>query len=482
MTRAASILGGALVALLAAVLGYQAGGGGLVRAPIGSAGFPGTPATLAEVVARVNPAVVHVDIIEEARENPHEGVADAPALDLPRRGEGSGFVVDPDGYILTNHHLVPGPGRIRVRLADKRELHAVKIGSDPSTDLALLKVPAKGLPYVRLGDSDRLRVGDWVCAIGNPLEFDHTVTVGVVSSLGRKIFNQSFDDYIQTDAAINPGNSGGPLVNMRGEAVGINAAVSSEAQGIGFAVPVNVARAVLDQLRESGRVRRGWLGIQLHELDPDLARMIGLPEPKGALVMDVVEGAAAAAAGVRRWDVITSVGGRPIGDGDALVRTVSAIPPGTEVDVALVREGRTVAIRARLGERAPDEQEDGENAVVPVAPASVPPKHGDALGLAVANLPARARAELKVPPDRAGVVIKDVLGADPGADDLETGDIVVEVNRRPTPDVAAYRRVLASLRPGEPAWVFVYRPQPDAARGSSLSSFLTRLEVEEVRK
>ena len=482
MTRAASILGGALVALLAAVLGYQAGGGGLVRAPIGSAGFPGTPATLAEVVARVNPAVVHVDIIEEARENPHEGVADAPALDLPRRGEGSGFVVDPDGYILTNHHLVPGPGRIRVRLADKRELHAVKIGSDPSTDLALLKVPAKGLPYVRLGDSDRLRVGDWVCAIGNPLEFDHTVTVGVVSSLGRKIFNQSFDDYIQTDAAINPGNSGGPLVNMRGEAVGINAAVSSEAQGIGFAVPVNVARAVLDQLRESGRVRRGWLGIQLHELDPDLARMIGLPEPKGALVMDVVEGAAAAAAGVRRWDVITSVGGRPIGDGDALVRTVSAIPPGTEVDVVLVREGRPVAIRARLGERAPDEQEDGENAVPPVTPASVPPKQGDALGLAVANLPARARAELKVPPDRAGVVIKDVLGADPGADDLETGDIVVEVNRRPTPDVAAYRRVLASLRPGEPAWVFVYRPQPDAARGASLSSFLTRLEVEEVRK
>ena len=482
MTRAASILGGVLVALLAAVLGYQAGGGGLVRAPLAPAGFSGTPASLAEVVARVNPAVVHVDIIEEARENPHEGVADAPALDLPRRGEGSGFVVDPDGYILTNHHLVPGPGRIRVRLADKRELHAVKIGSDPSTDLALLKVPAKGLPYVRLGDSDRLRVGDWVCAIGNPLEFDHTVTVGVVSSLGRKIFNQSFDDYIQTDAAINPGNSGGPLVNVRGEAVGINAAVSSEAQGIGFAVPVNVARAVLDQLRESGRVRRGWLGIQLHELDPDLARMIGLPEPRGALVMDVVEGAAAAAAGVRRWDVITSVGGRPIGDGDALVRTVSAIPPGTEVDVVLVREGRPVAIRARLGERAPDEQEDGENAVAPVAPASVPPKQGDALGLAVANLPARARAELKVPPDRAGVVIKDVLGADPGADDLETGDIVVEVNRRPTPDVAAYRRVLASLRPGEPAWVFVYRPQPDAARGASLSSFLTRLEVEEVRK
>ena len=197
-------------------------------------------------MAQVNPAVVHVDVIEDATENPHEGVVDAPALDLPRRGEGSGFIVDPNGYILTNHHLVPGPGRIRVRLADRRELPARLVGSDPSTDLALLKLEARGLPIVRLGDSDRLRVGDWVCAIGNPLEFDHTVTVGVVSSLGRKIWNQSFDAYIQTDAAINPGNSGGPLVNRHGEAVGISAAVSSDAQGIGFAVPINVARAVLE--------------------------------------------------------------------------------------------------------------------------------------------------------------------------------------------------------------------------------------------
>ncbi len=179
----------------------------------------------------MNPAVVHVDVIEDATEDPHEGVVDAPALDLPRRGEGSGFVVDPNGYILTNHHLVPGPGRIRVRLADRRELPARLVGSDPSTDLALLKVEARGLPIVRLGDSDRLRVGDWVCAIGNPLEFDHTVTVGVVSSLGRKIWNQSFDAYIQTDAAINPGNSGGPLVNRHGEAVGISTAVSSDGAG-----------------------------------------------------------------------------------------------------------------------------------------------------------------------------------------------------------------------------------------------------------
>src|SRR5512140_742839 len=351
MTRAASLLGFALVAVLAAVLGFQAGGGGHLRAPQGPLGFAGAPPSLAEVVARVNPAVVHVDVIEDARTNVHQGIDDAPAVELPRRSEGSGFIVDASGYILTNHHLVPGNGRIRVRLADKRELHAVRVGSDPSTDIALLKVDAKGLPSVRLGDSARLQVGDWVCAIGNPLEFDHTVTVGVVSSLGRKIFNQSFDEYIQTDAAINPGNSGGPLVNLAGEAVGINAAVSSEAQGIGFAVPINVARGVLGELREHHRVQRGWLGIQLQELDPDLARMIGLREPRGALVMDVTQGGAAAAAGLRRWDVITSVSGAPIEDGDSLVRTISAQRPGSTVQLGVVRDGKPVTVAAKLAER-----------------------------------------------------------------------------------------------------------------------------------
>jgi len=467
MTRAASVLGFAFVAFLAGALGYLAGGGGRLAAPGSPPGFGGAPPSFAEVVARVNPAVVHVDVIEDARDDPHEGILDAPALDVPRRGEGSGFVVDPDGYILTNHHLVPGPGRVRVRFADKRELPARRVGSDANTDLALLKVEARGLPTVRLGDSDRLRVGDWVCAIGNPLEFDHTVTVGVVSSKGRKIFNQSFDAYIQTDAAINPGNSGGPLVNLEGEAVGISAAVSSEAEGIGFAVPVNVARAVLAQLRDQGRVRRGYLGIQLHELDPDLARMIGLGEPRGALVVDVVEGEPAAMAGLRRWDVITAVSGESIEDGDTLVRKISELRPGTEVKLGLVRDGRLVTVAARLGERGSDDEAPPSGA----RPAASPSRKGDALGLSVATLPAATRAELRMPRERLGVVIQDVLGADPGADLLEEGDLVVEVNRRATPDLAAYRRVVGSLTPGEPAWLYVFRPRQRTA-------FLTRIEVE----
>jgi serine protease Do len=467
MTRAASVLGVGLAALVAAALGYLAGGGGRVVSPASPPGFGGAPPSFAEVVARVNPAVVHVDVIEDARENPHEGILDAPPLDLPRRGEGSGFVIDPEGYILTNHHLVPGPGRIRVRLADKRELPARRVGSDPNTDLALLKVEAKGLPTVSLGDSDRLRVGDWVCAIGNPLEFDHSVTVGVVSSKGRKIFNQSFDAYIQTDAAINPGSSGGPLVDLSGEAVGISAAVSSDAQGIGFAVPVNVARAVLAELREHGQVRRGYLGILPHDLDPELARMIGLAEPRGALVVDVVEGEPAAAAGLRRWDVITAVSGSPIEDGDALVRTVSGLRPGTDVRLGVVRDGRPVTVAARLGERSFDDEAEPADE----KPAKAPPPKGDALGLSVAALPVAKRAELRVPRDRLGVVIHEVLGADPGTDVLEEGDLVVEVNRRPTPDVAAYRRALGALAPGEGAWLYVFRPRQK-------TSFLTRVEVE----
>jgi serine protease Do len=468
MTRATSVLGLALVAFLAGSLGYLAGGGGRVGAPVAPPGLGGAPPSFAEVVARVNPAVVHVDVIEDARENPHEGILDAPALDLPRRGEGSGFVVDPDGYILTNHHLVPGAGRVRVRFADKRELPARRVGSDANTDLALLKVEAKGLPTVPLGDSDRLRIGDWVCAIGNPLEFDHTVTVGVVSSKGRKIFNQSFDAYIQTDAAINPGNSGGPLVNVDGEAVGISAAISSEAEGIGFAVPVNVARAVLSQLRDQGRVRRGYLGIQLHELDPDLARIVGVREPRGALLVDVFDGEPAAAAGLKRWDVITSVSGEAVEDGDALVRTISALRPGTEVKLGVLRDGRPMTVPARLGERSP---EDGPPEEADPTPAGAPAKKGDALGLSVAALPAATRAELKVPRERVGVVIRDVLGADPGADVLEEGDLVVEVNRKATPDLAAYRKVVGALTPGEPAWLYVFRPREQ-------TGFLTRIEVE----
>jgi serine protease Do len=242
--------------------------------------------------------------------------------------------------------------------------------------------------------------------------------------------------------------------------------VSSEAQGIGFAVPINVARAVLGQLRDRGRVERGYLGIELHELDPDLARMIGLADSRGALVLDVLPGQPAAKAGLKRWDVIKSVSGEAVDDDDELVRTISALRPGTEVRLGVVRDGRTIALSARLEARSGEEEPEVQ---APAAP--LPARSGDALGLVVGNLPAATRAALRLPQDRVGVVVRDVLGADPGVDAIEEGDLVVEINRRPTPDVAAYRRVLAALDPGAPAWLYLYRPRPQQA-------FLTRVYVE----
>jgi serine protease Do len=472
MARAASILTLALVGFVAGSLGYLAGGGFRVVGPEAPPAFAGAPPSFAAVVEQVNSAVVHIDVIEDAGSVAPLAFDDGVVPGLPRRGEGSGFIVDSEGYILTNHHLVPGPARVRVRLADRRELAARRVGSDASTDLALLKVEAHGLPAVPLGDSDRVRVGDWVCAIGNPLEFDHTVTVGVVSSKGRKIFNESFDSYIQTDAAINPGSSGGPLVNLRGEAVGISAAISSEAQGIGFAIPSNVARAVLVQLREEGRVRRAYLGVQLHELDPDLAAMLGLGEPRGALVVDIPAGAAAEAAGLRRWDVITAVGEEPIADGDELVRTISALPPGREVRLSLLRDGKALTVTALLGERVGEAPPEPSQ----VRPAVSTPAEGDPLGLIVGNLGERTRAQLGLPRDRIGVVIRSILGVDAGTDLLEEGDLIVSVNRQATPDVTAYRDALGSLRPGESAWLYVHRP---TARPPG--SFVTRVEVEASR-
>jgi serine protease Do len=468
MTRGALGLALALATGVAALF-WALAGGGAPLALLGRDGGRGRTPSFAEIVDRINPAVVNVAVTELTRENPHEGIEDAPELDLPRRGAGSGFVVDPGGYILTNHHVVSGPARIRVRFADKREMPARLVGADPATDVALLKVSAENLPVVNLGDSDRLRVGEWVCAIGNPYSFDHTVTVGVVSSKGRKIFNLSFDSYIQTDAAINPGNSGGPLINAAGEAVGINAAVSSEGQGIGFAVPINIARSILDQLRTSGRVSRGYLGITLEELEPDLQKLIGFKEPKGALVLDVLEGGAGEAAGLKRYDVITAVADQPIDNGDALIRKVAALKPGSPVGLEVLRDGKPLSLTAQLRERGP---EQGEEAAKPSEPGPGLGESGDAIGLAVGELPARRRAELGIPASKAGVVVKDVLGLDPGLDELEHGDVVVEVNRKPVPDLASYRRVLSSLRPGEVAWLYVYRPRPQEG------SLLVKVEVE----
>src|SRR6266851_5430765 len=258
----------------------------------------------ADVVERLNPAVVNIDTTtrgSDRRRRSRGAVPGAPdpfdgpfdfgtprERETPRRGSGSGFIIDADGSILTNNHVVDRAERITVKLSDGRTLRARLIGADPDTDIALIKVDGQsGLPVAPLGDSSTLRMGEWVCAIGNPLGYEHTVTVGVVSYLGRKLFDKSLDNYIQTDAAINFGNSGGPLINARGEVIGINAAISSRASSIGFAVPINQAIAILPQLKAHGRVSRGFVGLVLTDITPDLQRSLKLSVSRGALVQDV---------------------------------------------------------------------------------------------------------------------------------------------------------------------------------------------------
>ena len=445
------------------------GGGGAIPAPGSTLAAPGAPPSFADVVARVNPAVVHITAIQATGHNTRGGARNHPPTSV-RRGEGTGFIVDPDGYILTNHHLVASPERIRVRLADRREFTASLIGSDASTDLALLKVKATGLPSLKMGDSDLLRVGEWVCAIGNPYRFEHSVTVGVVSSKGRKIYNASFDAYIQTDAAINPGNSGGPLVNAAGDAIGINSAMSVQGQGIGFAVPINVAREILGPLRTQGRVSRGYLGIQLTDLDPDLQPLVHTTEGHGAVVLDVLAGEAGEAAGLKRYDVITEVGGQRVEDGDALVRLVSNRAPGTSVALTVFRDGRRLKLDAHLAERGNADEDEGDEDDAEDWEQDLSAE-GDAFGLVTAELTRPEQRELEIPADRRGVVVREVVGLSPGIDALAHGDLIVEVNRRPTPRESDYRRVMASLKDGEVAWLFVYRPRPEG-------SFLAKVDVE----
>src|SRR5205814_1297568 len=309
----------------------------------------------ADIVERVNPAVVNIDATARGRDarrrrggpdggDPLGGPPDGPPRqdrDAPRRGAGSGFIIDPDGSILTNNHVIERAERITVKLADGRTLRARVIGADPDTDVALIKVDGQtGLPVAPLGDSASLRMGEWVCAIGNPLGYEHSVTVGVVSFLGRKLFDQSLDNYIQTDAAINFGNSGGPLINARGEVIGINAAISSRASSIGFAVPINGAAGVLPQLRARGRVSRGYMGVGLRDVDADLEHSLNLQVNHGALVQDITTGSPADRAGVRPYDVITSLDDRTIANDDQLIREISSRGPGSSARLHLVRDGR----------------------------------------------------------------------------------------------------------------------------------------------
>jgi serine protease Do len=441
------------------------------------AAVPAGAASFADIAAQLNPAVVTIDASARGSRYRRLGATAPPEpsqdplgrgndreRDGPRRGAGTGFLVDADGFILTNHHVVDGAERIVVRLSDGRSLRARLVGSDPDTDIALVKIDAPTtLPFAPLGDSDTLRVGEWVVAIGNPLAYEHTVTVGVVSFIGRKLFDSSFDRYIQTDAAINLGNSGGPLINARGEVVGINAAVSSRASSIGFAVPINQAVAILPQLRENGRVTRGYIGVKLRTVDADLQRSLHLSSAAGALVQDVAPGSPGERAGLRPYDVITAVDGTMVSGDDDLISTVARMRPGSSATLTLVRDGRVVSLPVKLAERPQRERATAPDSPVPSG------SRGSLLGLSVRALDADFMTRYHVPDTVRGVVVWRVDAVSPALDaDIERGDVILEIDRRPVRSVDDYDRIVAQARPGDVLAFYVYKPTVDERRLSTV--------------
>jgi serine protease Do len=429
--------------------------------------------SFADVAERLNPAVVNIDATTRGtpRSRRFGGlpVPDGPELfdrpgerdpQGPRRGAGTGFIIDPSGLILTNHHVVDGADRVMVRLTDGRNLHATRVGSDPDTDIALIKVDsARPLPFAALGDSDTLRVGEWVVAIGNPLAYEHTVTVGVVSFIGRKLFDSSLDRYIQTDAAINFGNSGGPLINARGEVIGINAAISSRAANIGFAVPINQARAILPQLRDKGHVSRGYIGVSLRDVDPDLERSLALNTTDGALVQDVTPGSPGARAGLRTYDLIVAVDGKAVGGNDQLIQMIAARQPGTVAMLQVVRDNHPVNLPVKLAER-PQREKRANDDYPPPQPSS---QRGPALGLSVRELDRDFADRFKLPEGMQGVIISRVEPMSPAFDaDIERGHVLLEINRHAVRSVDDFRRLTANAKAGDILALYIYKPESDS--------------------
>ena len=480
MARRFLVVSVSLIATVAFLIGLIVAGS-LMPAPANSAPEPSLAVTrtanagaaapavasFADVAERLNPAVVNIDatIPGTGRSRRRLG-AIAPDSDdydrplerdreAPRRGAGTGFIIEPEGYILTNHHVIEGADRIMVRLTDGRTLRARRVGSDPDTDIALIKVESsRPLPFAPLGDSDALRVGEWVLAIGNPLAYEHTVTVGVVSFIGRKLFDTSLDRYIQTDAAINFGNSGGPLINAHGEVIGINAAISSRASNIGFAVPINQASEILPQLREHGRVSRGYIGVAPRDIDPDLQRSLGLGSSNGALVQDVTPNSPGARAGLRIYDTIVAVDGKPVSGNDELIQMIASREPGTMAVLQVIRDGRSLNVQVKLAERPQRERRTG------IVEDSPEPSGGRPMGLGMSVREIDQEFTDRFGERMEGVIVSRVEPMGPAFDaDIERGHVLLEINRKPVRSYEDYRRLTSAARPGDILTLYVLKPE-----------------------
>ena len=389
-----------------------------------------------------------------------------------RRGLGSGFIIG-DGLVLTNNHVVEiedenHPGRYRAMdeitvITDPsapggaRELPAKVIGNDPKSDVALLRIEGdhvKDLKYAVLGDSDAVEVGDYVVAIGEPFGLQATVTAGIISAKERSQFGGAYSDYLQTDASINPGNSGGPLFNMRGEVVGINAAIISGANTIGFAIPIAVVKQILPQLREKGHVSRGFLGVQPQAITQDMVQQLGLKGTQGALVTDVVAKSPAETSGLKPGDVVVAINGKQVSDDNQLTRDVGAVPPGGMVKLDVLRDGKQRSIDVKLGARPEDGEEPGKS----TGDRGGEPSSGDPLGLSVEDITPELARRARLDGPVKGAIVTDVTQDSPAANsEIQPGDIIVEVSRQPVASAADYRKAVHGVKKGDTVLVRVKR-------------------------
>jgi len=389
-------------------------------------------ASFAPLVDAVRPAVVAIGVDETMKRGGGDlNLENVPPMfrqflgDVPNQkvhGEGSGFVISSDGYVLTNNHVVENAEKITARFANGRDVHATVVGTDPATDVALIKLDGnESWPHVDLGSSSDLRVGDWVVAVGNPLGLGITVTAGIVSGTGRVLGHDAYDDFIQTDAAINQGNSGGPLFDTQGRVVGMNTAIIQGANTVGFAVPSDLIGGVLQELRKDGRVSRGYLGVELQNMDVTLAKAMGVPDAKGALVASVSTGTPAAKAGLEDGDVITRFAGTPVSDSATLVREVAKHPPGEKVDMEVLRQGKEKTVSLTLAERPKDPHDQGSGVGSSDDGDQTSSTGGKRLGIGLENLPRDAQRQLGA---SSGVVVNQVDPSGPAADKLQPGDVI----------------------------------------------------------
>jgi serine protease Do len=451
--------------------GLFAQGGGKVKTEIAAVLPASAPSEgFANIAERVTPAVVSIQAERDARRarpnaqqrrNVPPGFEeffnqlDPRAQQGPSESSGSGFIVSKDGYILTNNHVIEGADRVKVLMSDRREFKAKVVGRDPQTDVAVLKIDGSGLPTVGLGDDTKLRIGEWVVAIGNPLGLNFTVTAGIISAKGRgSVGLADYEDYLQTDAAINPGNSGGPLVNLRGEVIGMNTAIASRSggsQGVGFAIPIGMVRGIMDALLTSGKVTRSWLGVTIQELNPDLARGLKLNENTGILVSEVVKDSPAGRAGIEEGDVILSMDGQTAGSVPQFRNRVAGTKPGESVKLEVVRENSKRNITVKLEEKPEDR--------VASAGGSDRESAEQGLGLELRNLNPALAQQFNLE-DRTGVVVTGIEPGSPAEDaGLRPGDLVRSVNRKPVASVSDLKAELGRIATKDPVVLQVRREE-----------------------